>query len=190
MTNEEAIEAIKCNWPDSRYTILREALDMAISALRQQEAVTKCRDSFDEDGGEILPNSSEMTLDDAIAHLDNTLSDTGRKWSCESCRQEHVQLRSWLAELREIKQNRDEPLTLDELRSAYKFGCPVWLVGMEDGDGWVFIHHVDSCSVRYARIGTSEEWCFRTKSYGVRVWAYRQKPEEDDHDERKENENV
>ena len=39
MTNEEAIEAIKCNWPDSRYTILREALEMAISALRQQETV-------------------------------------------------------------------------------------------------------------------------------------------------------
>ena len=33
MTREEAIEAIKCNWPDSRYTILREALDMAIKAL-------------------------------------------------------------------------------------------------------------------------------------------------------------
>ena len=40
MTREEAIEAIKCTWPDSRYTILREALDMAISALRQQETVT------------------------------------------------------------------------------------------------------------------------------------------------------
>ena len=40
MTREEAIEAIKCNWPDSRYTILREALDMAISALRKQETVT------------------------------------------------------------------------------------------------------------------------------------------------------
>ena len=37
MTREEAIEAIKCNWPDSRYTILREALDMAISALRAQQ---------------------------------------------------------------------------------------------------------------------------------------------------------
>ena len=37
MNREEAIEAIKCNWPDSRYTILREALDMAISALRQQD---------------------------------------------------------------------------------------------------------------------------------------------------------
>lgn len=33
MTKEEAIEAIKCNWPDSRYTILREALDMAVKAL-------------------------------------------------------------------------------------------------------------------------------------------------------------
>ena len=33
MTRKEAIEAIKCNWPDSRYTILREALDMAVKAL-------------------------------------------------------------------------------------------------------------------------------------------------------------
>ena len=33
MTREEAIEAIKCNWPDNRYTILREALDMAVKAL-------------------------------------------------------------------------------------------------------------------------------------------------------------
>ena len=185
MTREEAIEILRKNRPTSDQRPcgleLCDAVDMAISALRQQEAVTKCRDLFDEDGGEILSNSSEMTLVDAIAHLDNTLSDTGRKWSCESCRQEHVQLRAWLAELREIKQNRNETLTLDELRSAYKFGCPVWLVGMEDGDGWVFIHHVDSCSVRYARIGTSEEWCFRTKSYGVRVWAYCQKPEEESH---------
>ena len=47
-----------------------------------------------------------LTLDDAIAHLDDTLSDTGHKWSCESCRMEHVQLRAWLAELREIKQER------------------------------------------------------------------------------------
>ena len=43
MTNEEAIEAIKCNWPDSRYTILREALDMAISAIRQQWISVKDR---------------------------------------------------------------------------------------------------------------------------------------------------
>ena len=58
MTNEEAIQAIKCNWPDSRYTILREALDMAISALRQQEAVIKCNDLFDKEGGDILPDKT------------------------------------------------------------------------------------------------------------------------------------
>ena len=33
MTREEAIEAIKCNWPDSRYTILRDALNMAAKEL-------------------------------------------------------------------------------------------------------------------------------------------------------------
>ena len=53
MTNEEAIEAIKCNWPDSRYTILREALDMAISALREQDAA-------DKDVG----NNEPLTLDE------------------------------------------------------------------------------------------------------------------------------
>ena len=76
----------------------------------------------------------------------------------------------------------NEPLTLGELRIAYKFGCPVWLVGMEDGDGWVFIHHVDSCSVRYARVGDPKEWCFRTKSYGVRVFAYLDGPKEEQRD--------
>ena len=53
MTRSEAIEAIKCNWPDSRYTILREALDMAISALRQQEHFR-----------EITKKVEPLTLDD------------------------------------------------------------------------------------------------------------------------------
>ena len=35
MTNEEAIKAIKCNYPPENYTILREALDMAIEALKK-----------------------------------------------------------------------------------------------------------------------------------------------------------
>ena len=74
------------------------------------------------------------------------------------------------------------PLTLNELKSSVKFGYPVWLVGMEDGDGWVFIHHVDSCSVRYARVGDPKEWCFRTKSYGVRVFAYLDGPKEEQRD--------
>ena len=36
MTNEDAIKAIKCNYPPENYTILREALDMAIAALTKQ----------------------------------------------------------------------------------------------------------------------------------------------------------
>ena len=136
-----------------------------------------------------------MTREEAIKILEYPV----KKWSMEWDEREdglsyYEALDLAISALRKQDHFRDltkmEPLTLDELRSAYKLGCPVWLVGMEDGDGWVFIHHVDSCSVRYARIGTSEEWCFRTKSYGVRVWAYRQKPEEDDRGERKENENV
>ena len=128
-----------------------------------------------------------MTRDEAIKILEYPV----KKWSMEWDEREdglsyYEALDLAISALRKQDHFRDltkmEPLTLDELRSAYKLGCPVWLVGMEDGDGWVFIHHVDSCSVRYARIGTSEEWCFRTKSYGVRVWAYRQKPEEDDHE--------
>ena len=51
MTRKDAIEAIKCNWPDSRYTILREALDMAVKALE---------DVPDKDAGKNEP----LTLDE------------------------------------------------------------------------------------------------------------------------------
>lgn len=36
MTREEAIEAIKNNYPDRKYSILREALNMAIEALQRK----------------------------------------------------------------------------------------------------------------------------------------------------------
>lgn len=85
-------------------------------------------------------------------------------------------------EVPNIHVGKSKPLTLADLKRSVKFGCPVWLVGMEDGDGLVFIHHVDSCSVRYARVGDPKEWCFRTKSYGVRVFAYLDGPKEEQHD--------
>lgn len=37
MTHQEAIEAIKKNWPDSRYTALVEALTLAIELLKQAD---------------------------------------------------------------------------------------------------------------------------------------------------------
>ena len=106
MTREEAIEAIKCNWPDSRYTILREALDMAISALRQQGTVT----------------------------------------------------------------NRNEPLTLDELR---EMPCePVYIVA-----GYVSWWDIVSfAGMEYLYLKVEGSLPFR--DYGKNWTAYRQKPEE------------
>ena len=62
MTREEAIEAIKYNWPDSRYTILREALDMAVKALEDVTDKTvgkmtnadRIRDMSDEELAEFI----------------------------------------------------------------------------------------------------------------------------------------
>ena len=39
MTNQEAIETIEANYPPENYSMLREALDMAIAKLKEQEAV-------------------------------------------------------------------------------------------------------------------------------------------------------
>ena len=110
MTREEAIEAIKCNWPDSRYTILREALDMAISALRQQETVT----------------------------------------------------------------NRNEPLTLDEMR---QMPCePVYIVA--GYVSWWDIVSFAGMEYLYLKV----EGSLPFGDYGKNWTAYRQKPEEDDHE--------
>lgn len=46
--------------------------------------------------------NGEMTLDEAIAHLDETLA-SKKDWSCEKCKDEHIQLRKWLAELKSLE---------------------------------------------------------------------------------------
>ena len=79
MTNDEAIEAIKCNWPDSRYTILREALDMAISALRQQEHF-----------GEVTKKVEPLTNAQKIrAMSDEELAWELMLWRCEAVARHH-----------------------------------------------------------------------------------------------------
>jgi len=37
MTAQEAIQAIRSNWPPSNYTVLIEALELAITALERQQ---------------------------------------------------------------------------------------------------------------------------------------------------------
>lgn len=41
-----------------------------------------------------------MTLENAILHLEETLADTTKEWSCAECKQEHQQLYEWLKELK------------------------------------------------------------------------------------------
>lgn len=50
-----------------------------------------------------VPKDMAMTLDDAIAHLDETLGDPKHEWGCDDCRTEHEQLCAWLVELREMR---------------------------------------------------------------------------------------
>ena len=38
MTNQEAIETIEANYPPENYSMLRAALDMALSLLEKQES--------------------------------------------------------------------------------------------------------------------------------------------------------
>ena len=111
MNREEAIEAIKCNWPDSRYTILREALDMAISALWQQE------------------------------------------------------------------HDRNEPLTLDELRQMN--GEPVYSVEITGREEWLFRRDGGFADM-YGEFTSDDFMVF--DNYGKLWWCYRQKPEEDKHE--------
>ena len=46
MTNEEAIKAIKANYPSGGYERLCEALDMAIKALEKEPVLDKIKDEF------------------------------------------------------------------------------------------------------------------------------------------------
>lgn len=108
----------------------REIVEYTISALRQQETVTKCNDLFEEDGWEILPKSK-----------------------------------------------RNEPLTLDELRRME--GQPVYIV--ENTEYWAIVNSFDQVGVYLLSYGNPDDYGY-FGFYGKTWLAYRQKPEEDDHD--------
>ena len=40
MDNKEAVSIIRSNWPDNRYSMLREALEQAIKALETEDSKT------------------------------------------------------------------------------------------------------------------------------------------------------
>ncbi len=52
MTNDEAIKAIRANWPPENYSILREALTLAIHALSEEDQHSKSCSYYEENGKE------------------------------------------------------------------------------------------------------------------------------------------
>ena len=84
---------------------------------------------------------------------------------------------------------KNDPLTLDELREAAETGDPVWLV-RENCSSWVVIEKVDDRKyiqlVEYAEFGSDEPYDFAIFDYGDSFKAYRQKPEEEQHELRRD----
>ena len=78
-----------------------------------------------------------------------------------------------------------EPLTLDELRKMD--GEPVYCVEITGREEWLFRRDGGFADM-YGEF-TSDDF-MSWDNYGKLWWCYSQKPEEDDHDERKENEHV
>lgn len=54
-----------------------------------------------------------MTLDEAIQHLEESLNDANHDWSCEACKNEHVQLLEWLKELKAYKETKTHWIARD-----------------------------------------------------------------------------
>lgn len=50
MTNNEAIKVIKANWPPENYSILREALTLAICVLSEEDQPLKSCSYYAENG--------------------------------------------------------------------------------------------------------------------------------------------
>ena len=88
-----------------------------------------------------------------------------------------------ISALRHQGQERNAPLTLDELREAAQTGDPVWLV-RANCSSWVVIEKVGDRKyhpwVDYAEFGSDEPYDFAISDYGDSFKAYRQKPEEPD----------
>ena len=125
-----------------------------------------------------------MTNEEAIEILrKNRPTSDPRPCGMELC--EAVDMAISALRQQETMTNRNEPLTLDELREAAETGDPVWLVIDRIG-GWVVIEKVcyesDYPYVDYAEFGSDEPFYFKISDYGDSFKAYRQKPEEDKHE--------
>jgi len=68
MTKDEAIKAIRDNWPDSRYTMLREALVLAIKALEKQSQLVPTKEELYKKSYEVYPTKDNSGVIDSCSY--------------------------------------------------------------------------------------------------------------------------
>lgn len=90
-----------------------------------------------------------MTLNEAIEHLNDILQ-PNKKWECEECRNEHIQLRDWLNELKSYKD-------LEEQKKLLKLPCAVGDVIWNNDWGWPCSFEVTGFSFGNLNDGFDEE---------------------------------
>jgi len=61
MTNSEAIETLRANYPDACYGLLRDAVDTAICALSTQPEIIRCKDCKHWKSNEFIGNNDVLT---------------------------------------------------------------------------------------------------------------------------------
>lgn len=74
-----------------------------------------------------------MTIDEAIKHLHESLSDSNHEWNCDECKAEHEQLLYWLTEYRAMISGRQSDNISERLAihlvwaESNSYECPITL---------------------------------------------------------------
>ena len=128
-----------------------------------------------------------MTREEAIKVLEKQFDKSCGNYHYQNAEKLDFEDALWMAisALRQQGQERNDPLTLDELRKMD--GEPVYSVEITGREEWLFRRDGGFADM-YGEF-TSDDFMV-WDNYGKLWWCYRKKPEEDDRDERKENENV
>ena len=128
-----------------------------------------------------------MTNEEAIKVLEKQFDKSCGNYRYQNAEKLDFEDALWMAisALRQQGQERNDPLTLDELRKMD--GEPVYSVEITGREEWLFRRDGGFADM-YGEF-TSDDFMV-WDNYGKLWWCYRKKPEEDDRDERKENENV
>lgn len=65
-TPEEAIKTIRSNWPDERYTMLRESLEYAITAIEDNAKLVKALEWYGDEENYVISNFTDYDVEPVV----------------------------------------------------------------------------------------------------------------------------